>query len=368
MNIELKPIAESKVRQLGGEVCGVLVRKDEKLAAVDEHGRVMWLDSWGEAGRAQGGQGAGVVAWEALALGGNRLFHDKAEAETSAEVYGGGARPLVYGDTQPQPAQQGSVPHWKELEALADEYVEGYEFRGDEGDYQPTEQERFLIQDCVAGLMDEVHQMLKRAAPQQGSLPKGENDLGLDARYFHEKLSLILRDINSYTPTEMARALGRLAITANPETMREPEFSIRDLIDDPKYRDTQPQPAVPEGWKLVPVEPTEAMMRDAADNLCGQFGVEFVRPKEQFARAVYRELLRFAPATPTTPQADGWVRCDERLPTEEDCWVWIYDSEDSDIFHALWRDLKGDYENGHMNLSHWMPTGLKRPQPPKDDA
>jgi len=72
-----------------------------------------------------------------------------------------------------------------------------------------------------------------------------------------------------------------------------------------------------------------------------------------------RELL-------ATPQADEWVRCDERLPTEEDWWVWIYDSEDGDIFHALWRDLKGDYENGHMNLSHWMPTGLKRPQPPKE--
>ncbi len=43
MNIELKPIAESKVRQLGGDVCGVLVRKDGRLAAVDEHGRVTWL-------------------------------------------------------------------------------------------------------------------------------------------------------------------------------------------------------------------------------------------------------------------------------------------------------------------------------------
>lgn len=44
MNIELKPIAESKVRQLGGDVCGVLVRKGEKLAAVDEHGRCTRLD------------------------------------------------------------------------------------------------------------------------------------------------------------------------------------------------------------------------------------------------------------------------------------------------------------------------------------
>lgn len=80
MNIELKPIAESKVRQLGGDVCGVLVRKDGRLAAVDEHGRVRWLQDDGgeyaaylegmnshlkaelEAARAQSGQGAEPVA------------------------------------------------------------------------------------------------------------------------------------------------------------------------------------------------------------------------------------------------------------------------------------------------------------------
>ena len=49
MNIELKPIAESKIRQLGGDVCGVLVRKDGRLAAVDEHGRVRWLNDAEEA-------------------------------------------------------------------------------------------------------------------------------------------------------------------------------------------------------------------------------------------------------------------------------------------------------------------------------
>ncbi|WP_339806377.1 hypothetical protein, partial [uncultured Marinobacter sp.] len=76
MNVEMRPIAESKVRQLG-DVCGVLVRKDGKLAAVDEHGRVTWLgddehtaylESMNshlkaelKAARAQSGNGAGVV-------------------------------------------------------------------------------------------------------------------------------------------------------------------------------------------------------------------------------------------------------------------------------------------------------------------
>src|SRR5690554_5661238 len=53
MNVELKRIAEKKLEQLGGDVCGVLVRKDGRLAAVDEHGRVQWL---------QDGQGAELVS------------------------------------------------------------------------------------------------------------------------------------------------------------------------------------------------------------------------------------------------------------------------------------------------------------------
>ncbi|OJT01195.1 DUF551 domain-containing protein [Marinobacter nauticus] len=108
MNIELKPIAESKIRQLGGDVCGVLVRKDQKLAAVDEHGRVMWLDSWGEAGRAQGGQGAEPIGWvhskHLKELEGGhpiRVYHQDTPVVFDSKV-------PVY--THPQTAQQGSVP------------------------------------------------------------------------------------------------------------------------------------------------------------------------------------------------------------------------------------------------------------------
>jgi hypothetical protein len=123
-----------------------------------------------------------------------------------------------------------------------------------------------------------------------------------------------------------------------------------------------PQPgSVPEGWGYVVEvflenveEVTELLLSGgAADNivaLCNDLNK---------AATVAEKVLSTPP-----PDGDGWIECSERLPTEEDWWVWIYDSEDGDIFHALWRDLKGDYENGHMNLSHWMPTGLKRPQPP----
>jgi len=85
MNVELKRIAEKKIEQLGGDVCGVLVRKDGKLAAVDEHGRVQWL---------QDGQGAEPV----VDIG-------------TQEREGFWQQPI---DKYTQPAQQGSVPEgWK---------------------------------------------------------------------------------------------------------------------------------------------------------------------------------------------------------------------------------------------------------------
>ena len=96
MNIELKPIAESKVRQLGGDVCGVLVRKDGKLAAVDEHGRVQWLQSE---------RGSEPVAWSweyrGLHVSADKAFIEKIAADGFA------VRPLVFADTQPARAQGG---------------------------------------------------------------------------------------------------------------------------------------------------------------------------------------------------------------------------------------------------------------------
>lgn len=50
-----------------------------------------------------------------------------------------------------------------------------------------------------------------------------------------------------------------------------------------------------EQFKLVPVDPTNKQLADAAFNLCNEFGVEFVKNNEKFARAVYRELLNSSP-------------------------------------------------------------------------
>ena len=43
------------------------------------------------------------------------------------------------------------------------EYLDGYEVRGDEGDYTPNEREAFLIDDAIQGLLaeDEFLQKIK---------------------------------------------------------------------------------------------------------------------------------------------------------------------------------------------------------------
>lgn len=55
-------------------------------------------------------------------------------------------------------------------------------------------------------------------------------------------------------------------------------------------------PAAPDGYKLVPIEPTAAQCFTAAFNLCNEFGEEFVRDNEQFAMAAYRWLVAASPA------------------------------------------------------------------------
>lgn len=196
MNIELKPIAEKKIEQMGGEVFGVVIRdKRGRFATVSEMGFVTWLDSEGSPeARAQGSQGAFPIGW----------VHSK---------------------------------HLKELEG-------GHPIR-------VYHQDTPVVFDSKVP----VYTQPQPAVPEE-SRPLSVNRYGVDRDYFTKKLEIIIRDMRDYTPSELARSLGRLAITANSETMREPEFNIGDLIDQPKYRDS----------------------------------------------------------TPTTPQADGWVRCEDRLP------------------------------------------------------
>ena len=69
----------------------------------------------------------------------------------------------------------------------------------------------------------------------------------------------------------------------------------------------------------------------------------------------------------TTPQQSGeWVRCGDRLPTEDDAdcsgEVWVFD---------LALGVAAEYYENVGNVpdyAYWMPTGLKRPNPPKQEG
>jgi|GEM_PF-3348292 len=64
MNIELLPIAEKKIRQMGGEAMGVVVRRDDgELVAVTDSGRVTRLDDAVAGPVGDSAQGAEPVAY-----------------------------------------------------------------------------------------------------------------------------------------------------------------------------------------------------------------------------------------------------------------------------------------------------------------
>lgn len=67
MDLKLTAIAESKIRQLGGTVCGVVVQTEEGLAAVSDMGRVTWL-SGDVIGKEQEPQSQQVMCEEAVKL------------------------------------------------------------------------------------------------------------------------------------------------------------------------------------------------------------------------------------------------------------------------------------------------------------
>lgn len=60
-----------------------------------------------------------------------------------------------------------------------------------------------------------------------------------------------------------------------------------------------------------------------------------------------------------------WIPCAERLPTEADAdcngQVWIHHKRKGVISH-YWGDVSMGYV---VNATHWMPTGLTRPEPPE---
>ena len=214
-------IAEKKLAQLGGDVCGVLVRtQDSKVMAVSEHGRCTRLDA-GVMGAEPiipserftvepHGSGYAIYRGRGADHHGENLGHvtecmpylpkmleralnaqerpeynvdreflvqlltdrqkridelEKQVAESASQCeqeYPPLAKDLrekfgAQGGQGAEPVTNDRRAFWQKLQSFVDDYVSGYEFRGD-GDYTPNEKEQFLIEDCVAGLLHELSQ------------------------------------------------------------------------------------------------------------------------------------------------------------------------------------------------------------------
>jgi hypothetical protein len=122
---------------------------------------------------------------------------------------------------------------------------------------------------------------------------------------------------------------------------------------------TKPQA---DGWVLVPADHLPEVMEKAAVAAAREYTA---RTGGNCMKTIYKALVKAAPQPPAggPPQADGWVRCDERLPTYRDSDeygdVWVM-SKLYGVKKMPWSSVRADFE------SHWMPTGLKRPQPPQE--
>ncbi|OZI61593.1 hypothetical protein [Bordetella genomosp. 11] len=63
-----------------------------------------------------------------------------------------------------QPEKQAGRKNWAAIQAAVDEYLDGYDLRTDEACHTPTEFERFLLTDAVAGLLADDEFMAALAA------------------------------------------------------------------------------------------------------------------------------------------------------------------------------------------------------------
>lgn len=132
------------------------------------------------------------------------------------------------------------------------------------------------------------------------------------------------------TPADMARQLRKqedfLGKLLSGDALRQTRYTRVVMLEAAAMLDAlsaQPgQPAaVPEGWKLVPVEPTEDM--EAA----GWIDKEDVCPCD-----IYRAMLSAAPPAPV--QGDGWsgvvaeIAAERRRQIEEEVWLPGHDDEE----------------------------------------
>ena len=94
--------------------------------------------------------------------------------------YPGSTCPACGGTGKEAPVAQEPVARdWPSIQSAIDEYLDGYELIGEPGDHTPTEFEKFLLADAIAGLLDDEKFLGLFAAPVAAQVqPTGYEEAG----------------------------------------------------------------------------------------------------------------------------------------------------------------------------------------------
>lgn len=300
MNIKLKPIAESKVRQLGGDVCGVLVRTDGGVMAVSEHGRCTRLDAgvMGPVDGAQGGQGAEPAGFDFDG------WYDKHES-----LFRGGAGKSDlraaykqgYRDSQPQPA----VPEWL---------------------LEMSRQMREQPNRMTAHPFWQVR--CKRYLPTMEGYSEHHRELCGDEGVIYRSIDPV-DDLHEYLLEEHEDWCKQWAEANHPG---EDYVAAVESWFDPDNEE------LPEGLVWLPVQEVEEVVTTHLTQADAEW---FIKRKQHDYPALYtfvesaywspqlRQLQDWIISLATTPQADGWVRCEDIEPTM----FWDADNSEENYQH-----------------------------------
>lgn len=151
---------------------------------------------------------------------------------------------------------------WPKLESFVDDYIDGYEFRGDDGDYTPNDKERFLIEDCTGGLLHELNQegwlpqsplapqQSPAASPGNESGETGKSDLNAENARLRAELETLKRHQAHVVATSIREAIEETRVAFN-EGGDKWLCRVADLEDYADRLAGQPVGVpVPGGWDL----------------------------------------------------------------------------------------------------------------------
>ena len=135
--------------------------------------------------------------------------------------------------------------------------------------------------------------------------------------------------------------------------------SIRAALDQPQNHVTDAGNMVPEGWKLVPVEPTEDMLYDIQ---------EFSHILPPRGKRIWAHMLAAAPKPPTTkeslvaqPQANQPAMTPIAQRKLEDLMASGYTISGYSIYHK--QKHQHGFVTGAGLVGWWKPDGAEYPQP-----